>query len=144
MTPKVADILIGIADPDECALAIFALRFAGHRVTRADTADDLVAQLKQAQAELVLMEANFGGLDEAALRQALGEGSRTTCILYVGEPSPDAPTTPRPVAIGYIRKPISADLLTRKVNEALKRKLSVALPIGNLGRAEKLGKHPYP
>ncbi len=117
-----ANILIGIADQDECALAIFALRFAGHRVVKADSANNLIAQIKQTPPDLVLVEANFSGLEDGALRQAFEEGARTISILYVGDPLPSDKVTRMPVAIDYIRKPISADLLTRKVNEALKRK----------------------
>ncbi len=122
MTPKMANILIGITDPDECALAVFALRFAGHRVTRADTAEQLIARLQQTQPDLVLVEANFGGLEDAALREAIEKEAWTSSILYVGDQAPSDHAARRRVAIDYLRKPISADSLTRKVNEVLKRK----------------------
>ncbi len=115
------NIIIGIEDPDECALAVFALRFAGYRVVKAASASELIAQATQAQPDLVLVETNFDGLEENALQQALDNSAEGIPILYLVNELPGdlAPRVFR--HINYLRRPISPDTLTRKVNEVLKR-----------------------
>ncbi len=115
-----AKILIGIADPDECALAIFALRFAGHRVMRAASANELLALARQAQPDLLLVEANYSGLEASRLRSTLKNGAQTTAILYLVDQGASDGAALSSQMIEYLRKPVSPDMLTRKVNEVLK------------------------
>ncbi len=119
MTPRLAKVLIGIKDPDECALVVFALRFAGYRVLKAASASELAALARQAQPNLLLVEYNFSGLDDSILRSSLENGGQT--ILYLVDPGANDRAARSSQMIDYLRKPVSPDRLTRKVNEVLRR-----------------------
>ena len=119
-----ANILIGIADPDERGLVIFALRFAGHQLAAAATAEQLFSHLRQSKPDLVVVDAQLSQISAAELQSAIAIELHASPIPVIYLVDPRQPSTVlaglETAGPSYVLKPISADRLTRTVNASLK------------------------
>jgi DNA-binding response OmpR family regulator len=120
-----AYILVAIADPDERARAVFALRFAGYQVVTAATTQELIIGAKQVKPDLLLVDAHLPGLAGNAYEITFEKEASVTPVpvIYLldsGEASKflsDRDETPA----GYLLRPISLDQLIRMVNSRLNK-----------------------
>ncbi len=117
------NIIVAIDDPDERALAIFALRFAGYKVKGVATTGELIDLASQAGTGLMLVDADFGGEAAHELRPYLENNVQSIPIIYLVKAG-DAmnhQAIQASALVDSLPKPISADRLTRKVNARLKK-----------------------
>ncbi len=118
------NIIVAVNDPDERALVIFALRFAGYKVMSAATTEELIALARQADADLLLVDADFGKETPHELRPYLENNAQSIPVIYLvkaGEAMNGQASQVSPL-VDTLPKPISSDRLTRKVNARLKKR----------------------
>jgi CheY-like chemotaxis protein len=121
----VAKILVAMRDPDERALVVFTLRFAGYCVFDVIDSQGLAALARHEKPDLIITELRMADSEKDDLLAGLmsdPEIAHIPLICLVDERSgavvrPDLD----PRRVNTLVKPISPDQFTRKVNARLKQ-----------------------
>jgi DNA-binding response OmpR family regulator len=121
-----AYIFVAIADPDERALAAFALRFAGYQVVTATSVQEIIIAAKQVNPDLLLVDAPLLGsvgnqYEITSGKEASVSPVPVIYLLDAGEASKFPPVRDE-TPVGYLWRPISPDHLIRLVNTRLKKR----------------------
>jgi CheY-like chemotaxis protein len=125
INPQMANLLIAIKEPDERELVIFTLRFAGYHMLAARSEGELFALARQEKPDLILLDEalEWGGKSETllALRSDPETRDMRVMLLLAEGQSGEGLADLEDRRVQTVRRPISPDQLTRRINRFLKR-----------------------
>jgi len=116
-----ANILIVDDDPDLLKLLALRLKYEGHEVVQADSAEAALARLDHVMPQLLITDLRMGGLDGLALFERVQRRNPLLPVLILtGHGSiPDAVQATQRGVFGYLTKPFEASALMAEVDRAL-------------------------
>jgi CheY-like chemotaxis protein len=122
----VAKILVVDADEDARGLIVFALRFAGHQLKSASSAEECIDQARQFKPELILLDASLPGVGgimlNASLKSNLTTAGIPVVLLVSNSEQINLTAEQKDDIYDFLLKSLPTDQLTDSVN-ALLRKL---------------------
>jgi two-component system response regulator MtrA len=125
----VAKILVVDAEADRRELIVFALRFAGHVMSQASNFEECISQTQQNKPELILLDDELSGISVNKLSEALkssGETAEFPLVLLSSAEIEESMHTGKYAKVeDTIRKSLSPDQMTDKVNSLIKKNLAL-------------------